>query len=128
MIAKAIYGILSNDADVISYVSTRIYPNVIPENVDFPAISFYISSSNPDNQKVDASSLNTCTVQVKCVHDDYLLNTELADYVRIALDKLKGTHYTIEIQTTFFNGTDDLYDSTAQKHMKILNFNFIYKY
>lgn len=128
MIAKAIYGILSNDVTIDGYVGDKIYPVVIPQNSEFPAISFYISSDTPDHQKVDASTQSSTDVQIKCVHDSYETNTDLSAAVQSALDKIKGTYYGVEIQATFFNGTDDLYDSQAQKFMKILNFNFTYKY
>ena len=57
-----------------------------------------------------------------------MTSLQIGEAVRSALDKLKGVHYGVEVQATFFSGGDDIYDQSAKKHMRVLNFNFIYKY
>ena len=46
-LSKAIYKILSSESELTDLTSTRIFPSVIPQNVDYPALMYEIDSQEP---------------------------------------------------------------------------------
>ena len=46
-LSKAIYKILTSESELTDLTSTRIFPSVIPQNVDYPALMYEINSEEP---------------------------------------------------------------------------------
>jgi archaellin len=100
MIGKAIYNILTTNAAVSALVSTRVYPNVnFNSKTQYPYIVFQNTDDDPHDTKSGVSSLNTASILVKCFSNNALAVEELAEKVRIALDRKKGTYGTIVVQS-----------------------------
>ena len=113
-IGKAIYNILANDSDVSSLVGTRIFPNVAPQTTQFPFIIYNITGVSPNDTKDGASTLDTNDVMISCYSETYSQASDLAQKVRIAMDRINQGDYGGEtIQSSQFQSYNDIFDDTS---------------
>jgi len=82
-----LYDMLHGDADVSALVSDRIYPVVIPQGKPLPVISFMGSGNDPVKHKSGPSKLEYRRVQIDCYADTESEIFDLAEKVRVALDR-----------------------------------------
>jgi hypothetical protein len=109
-----VFGALSGDATVVALVSTRIYPNKMPEGprpAGFKAIVFSVISDVPTNAVTGsaANRLRAARVQVDCYakeYDDAEAVAEAVDAVMTAPAGLAGWREV----------SRDLYDDEAELH------------
>jgi len=112
-IGLAIYDVLTNDTDVSNLVSTRIFPNVAKQGTAFPFLVYQTTSVEPTNTKDGVSPMDTNSFEVLCFADNYSTAVDLAQKVRIALDRKKGTYPAttgIKIQSIKFNSVDEEFE------------------
>lgn len=103
---KAVYSILANDANVTAEVGTRIYPTFIPENISFPAIVYRITEKEPQDTKDGViGSIDTLTIDI--YHNRAEETIDIADVVRTALDRYRGTVQSVVIDRTIYEGESD---------------------
>ena len=102
MIGKAIYDILSSDGTVSGYVATRIYPDTVPQNADFPYIAYSVISTLPTNAKDGVSRMDLTGVQIDIYSRDYSDTQAIAVAARAALDRYSGTNNTVIINSAVF--------------------------
>lgn len=120
MIGAAIYGILSTINGVTSICSTRIYPDIAPQNASYPFAIYTIEGADPSDTKDGASKLDAVTFTVMALADSYDTANNLAAAIRTALDaKAPGTYSGIVLQSIRFSdqrsGTVDV-----DKHIYIV--------
>jgi hypothetical protein len=104
---KAIYGILSATAAVTALVSTRIYPNNVPQNVIMPYISYTIVSTEPTLTKDVISPLDTIRISLDIYSVNYDTSQQIGAAVRKALDGYKGIINSQAVQRITFDGQGD---------------------
>jgi len=112
-IGLAIYNVLTNDTDVSNLVSTRIFPNVAKQGTAFPFLVYQTTSVEPTNTKDGVSPMDTNSFEVLCFADNYSTAVDLAQKVRIALDRKNGTYPAttgIKIQSIKFNSVDEEFE------------------
>ena len=109
-VGKAIYNILTTDANVSDIVGTRVFPNVVDYGVNLPAITYTEVTNNPTNTKTGASELDQVTVQVTCFSVKYSEVVDLSEKVRRALDYKVTSFEDVVIQRAFFQDSVDLHD------------------
>ncbi len=125
-IGKAIYEILSDNIAVASLVSTRISPNVMKQTSAFPFIVYDVSTDTPEGQKDSVALLDTVSIMVSGYSKTYSEASKLANYIRTALDRVKGLYSGVNIQAIDFDGYDDVFDDSSGSdgiYRKSLNFN-----
>ena len=104
MIGAAIYGILSTANGVTSICSTRIYPDVAPQNAAYPFAIYTIEGADPSDTKDGVSKLDAVTFTVMSLADSYDTANNLAAAIRTALDaKAPGTYSGIILQSIRFS-------------------------
>lgn len=114
MIGKAIYNILINNTDVNDTVGLRIYPNVNYEGEhSYPFVVYSHTIDEPHDTKSGVSTLNTATIQINCYDNSKLDAEQIAQYVRIALDRTKGTYNTVIVQSIQYTDQSDAFDLTG---------------
>ena len=143
-LSKAIYKILSSESDLIAETSTRIFPSVIPQNVDYPALMYEINSQEPMYVK-DRRHQKTESHIVIGVHGKTYADVQNVSEIVIAtLEKYKdatdfaspetgisGTPDTggcavVEgywIQEIFFDNSFDLFDEKLRVFEKYIEFD-----
>lgn len=111
----AIFDILSNDSDVSSIYSSRIYPNITNfDNTTYPMIIYTMTSTEPTNTKTSTSTLDVVDFQLALFHTTYQEMIVGQGFVRQALDyKEEGNYpttgsFSVKVQSISFQ--DDRQD------------------
>jgi hypothetical protein len=99
MIGKLIYGRLSTATNITAIVGTNIYPDITPQNVDYPFIVYSIIDSNPVDFKDGQSNLEEIDLQIDVYTQNYDTTQNLANLIRNRLDRFVGTVEGVSVQT-----------------------------
>lgn len=104
---SGLYSALAADATVSSLVGTRIYPEIMPQDVTYPAISYQRISTVRLNMLSGVDDFTQVRIQIDCWDDNYSDVKTLALAVRDALDdaKLLGSQV---IQHCYMESMQDL--------------------
>jgi len=112
-IGRAIYKILTDDQAVYQTVENRIAPNVMAQTTNFPFIVYDVSRDDPEGVKESTAPLDSYDIMVSCYAEDYKSASDLANYIRTALDRKSGNFYGVDIQSIDFDGYDDIFDDMS---------------
>jgi hypothetical protein len=115
MIGKVIYGRLSAEPTVIAIVGQKIYPDLTPQDVQYPFCVYTITNSIPVDYKDGQSNLEEINIQIDCYTQSYDLTQELANAVRNNLDRFSGSVNGVNVQTIKYISSD------SQVYNPILN-------
>ena len=89
-VGKVIYSLLKNNEAVNAQIAGRIFPIVADEGTKFPFITYtrrsFLSSYSKDDE-ID----ETATVEVNIVSDEYFKGINIANLVRNATERQRGT-------------------------------------
>jgi hypothetical protein len=99
MIGKLIYARLSTASNITAIISTNIYPDITPQNVDYPFIVYSIIDSNPVDFKDGQSNLEEIDLQIDVYTQNYDTTQNLSNLIRNRLDRFVGTVDGVEVQT-----------------------------
>jgi hypothetical protein len=106
MIGKLIYRRLSTDGSITAYIGTKIYPDIAPQNVQYPFMVYTIVNSLPVDFKDGQSNLEEITLQIDVYTNNYETTQTLANNVRNRLDRFVGTVNSISVQTIKYMSSD----------------------
>ena len=106
MIGKLIYSRLSTDGYITAYIGTKIYPDITPQNVQYPFVVYTITNSLPVDYKDGQSNLEEITLQVDVYTQSYDETQDLANLIRNRLDRFTGTVEGVEVQTIKYVSSD----------------------
>lgn len=126
-IGSLIRDALLNDAQFVSLVGSRLYPNELPQNVNLPAVVYNVVSDVPENSFDGSAStrIKATRVQIDCYAR---ATTEQGAY---ALAHLVGDRVenVVGDMSRFTDGADgvyesfrDLYDNVTQYHRVSMDF------
>ena len=111
---RAIVDIIENDAAVNAILAKRIYPNTIPQDVVFPAMTYTRISNDPADTKDGVSKLDSITIDLDIFGIDFNTLKDLAGKVRTALDRFSGTKQSQVIGIIVFLSDHSFYEDEAQ--------------
>ena len=106
MIGKVIYGRLTTDAAVPGICGLNIFPDIAPQNVQYPFMVYTIINSLPVDFKDGQSNLEEITLQIDVYTNNYETTQTLANNVRNRLDRFVGTVNGISVQTIKYISSD----------------------
>lgn len=106
MIGKLIYNRLSSDGSITAYVGTKIYPDITPQNVQYPFVVYTIVNSLPVDYKDGQSNLEEITLQIDVYTQSYDDTQQLSNLIRNRLDRFVGTLENVEVQTIKYMSSD----------------------
>jgi len=89
----ALYNYLSGESDLTDLVSTRIYSQVLPQDVEYPAVTFQVTTPGTVNHLMNSDSglyLDPC-IQVSSWASDPSDGDAVAAQVKAALQDFTGT-------------------------------------
>lgn len=129
---KAIKSILVADATVLALVSTRVYPNWVPQGASMPAISFNQVSGIRDYSMDGADGMAQTLYQIDCWATTYSETRDLADAVRGALSAYSGTIAGVTIDVAFLQDENDVPEyskqsDVAKRYGKSLDFTIWFR-
>ena len=113
IVGKAIYNILSNTSAVTDIVSTKIYPEIAPQNESQPYIVYSVVSNNPTDTKEDNGNVDEASIEVYCFNTKYTTAIDLGVAVRAALERRNGTFGGGKIQS--INYTNEQMDVNPER-------------
>ena len=91
--SAALYNILANDSDTSNTVSTRIYPDALPQNATLPAIVYWrVSGSSTNTIDGSVGGLARGRFTVEAYHTKREDANLLSEYARLALINARGTY------------------------------------
>ena len=145
-LSKAIYKILSSETDLIAETSTRIFPSVVPQNVDYPALMYEINSQDPIYVKDRRHQKTEAHIVIGVHGKTYADVQNVSDIVIATLEKYKdetdidftsaesgisgvpatGGCSIVEgywIQEVFFDNSFDLFDEKLRVFEKYIEFD-----
>jgi hypothetical protein len=106
MIGKLIYNRLSTEGAILAYVGSKIYPDIVPQNVQYPFVVYTIVNSLPVDFKDGQSNLEEITLQIDVYTQNYDDTQELSNLIRNRLDRFVGTVEGVEVQTIKYMSSD----------------------
>ena len=106
MIGKVIYGRLTTDAAVTGICGLNIFPDIAPQNVQYPFMVYTIINSLPVDFKDGQSNLEEITLQIDVYTQSYDDTQDLANLIRNRLDRFTGTVEGIDVQTIKYMSSD----------------------
>ena len=93
----------------------RVFPNVVPNNVQKPYVVYARVSSAPENTLADGALIENTRLQVDCFDTTYAAALALAEAVKTAITSSPITHVLLLEQ--------DQFEPEALLHRVILDFS-----
>ncbi len=112
-IEEAVYSRLTDDGAVAAQVGTRVYPLVIPQDVDLPAIAYQVISSEAKWSHSGPSGLTQTRVQLTIVADDYATAKATDQAVRAAFNAVSFDAAGVHVQGAFIDNVLDDFDAAV---------------
>lgn len=103
---KAIYSILTSDADVNALVSGRVYPQIAAQGATFPFVVYLLTNVGPSDTKSGVSTLDEVRYDIVVAAETYAVAADLTEKVRAALDRYSGTVAGVVIDSIQFQTLD----------------------
>jgi hypothetical protein len=117
-IGLKVYTALANDAQVVSVVTTRIYPMVLPQTPTLPAITYQRISNPP---RLGNTELREARFQINVWGESYADVIELANYVKTVFEDYTDTEVAPRIKYgKVINEIDD-YDDETETYRVIID-------
>ncbi|MCI0351565.1 MAG: DUF3168 domain-containing protein [Acidobacteriales bacterium] len=121
IIEAALVAYLETKATVTSLVGSRIYPQLIPQgDENFPAIAYSRVSSEYVASMEGESGLARTSIALACWARSYETAKDLAERVRLVLDRHRGQWSQVEIGSVSLTGEDELLEASADDAAKRL--------
>ena len=123
MIGKLIYGILSTASNITDIVGTNIYPDITPQNVDYPFVVYTATNSTPVDYKDGQSNLEEINLQIDVYTQNYDTTQNLANLIRNRLDRFVGTVEGVEVQTIkYVSSNSQVYNAELSVYWLSIDF------
>jgi hypothetical protein len=106
MIGKLIYSRLSTDGAILAYVGSKIYPDIVPQNVQYPFVVYTITNSTPVDYKDGQSNLEEIEIQIDVYTQNYDDTQDLSNLIRNRLDRFVGIVEGVEVQSIKYTASD----------------------
>jgi len=108
---KVIHDRLNQFTGLTDLVGTRIYPLVMPDKPQYPAVTFHVIASSSEKGSTSDPAMMKCIVQVTAWDKTLLGARTVADQIRKALDRYRNvTLNGVKVDDCIFEGDQDLYD------------------
>jgi hypothetical protein len=123
MIGKLIYSRLSTDGEILAYVGSKIYPDIVPQNVQYPFVVYTIVNSLPVDFKDGQSNLEEITLQVDVYTQNYDDTQILSNFIRNRLDRFVGIVEGIEVQSIkYMSATSQVFNAELSVYWMSIDF------
>jgi hypothetical protein len=123
MIGKLIYSRLSTDGEILAYVGSKIYPDIVPQNVQYPFVVYTIVNSLPVDFKDGQSNLEEITLQVDVYTQNYDDTQILFNLIRNRLDRFVGTVEGVEVQSIkYMSATSQVFNAELSVYWMSIDF------
>ena len=128
-IEEALYNKLSTTSGVTTICSTRIYPNVIPQDAAMPAVAYQRISTVRDMAHDGPTGMAHARFQFTCSAALYSTARSLANAIRVALDGFSGTMGGaggVAVEASFVENDSDGYNQAGGEYVVRLDVRIIH--
>jgi|DEB0MinimDraft_6_1074348.scaffolds.fasta_scaffold34653_3 hypothetical protein len=108
-IAKTIYNLITNDADLVALISTRCFPANAPQKGSKPYVVYDIYNTEPTDTKDGASKLDVVYFQISCYGKEVDTAIDINNKIRSAIDRFNGLNSSNVVDKIIFEGSDGPY-------------------
>ena len=123
MIGKLIYNRLSTEGAILAYVGTKIYPDIVPQNVQYPFVVYTIVNSLPVDFKDGQSNLEEITLQIDVYTQNYDDTQDLSNLIRNRLDRFVGIVQDVEVQSIkYMSATSQVFNAELSVYWTSIDF------
>lgn len=123
MIGKVIYGRLTTDTTITNVCGLNIFPDIAPQNVQYPFMVYTIINSLPVDFKDGQSNLEEITIQIDVYTNNYETTQTLANNVRNRLDRFVGIVNNISVQTIkYMSSSSQVYNADLNVYWISIDF------
>lgn len=109
-IESALYSLVTGNAAVKNLISTRFYPNAIPQNAELPAAAYQVISTERDYNHGGQSSIATPRLQITVEAASYGSAIAVCAAIRACLSGYKGTVGEVKIGGIYLENEYDGYN------------------
>jgi hypothetical protein len=119
MISKAVYARLNGHAALTAVIGTRLYPNALPQDTDYPAVTWQLIDAEHTHSLNGVDGLVLARVQIDCFASggpDGTSSTpygdvqDLAEIVRKRMSAWRGTSGGVVVHHSHLLSHNDLVD------------------
>lgn len=123
MIGKVIYGRLTTDTTITNICGLNIFPDIAPQNVQYPFMVYTIINSLPVDFKDGQSNLEEITIQIDVYTNNYETTQTLGNNVRNRLDRFVGTVNSVSVQTIkYISSSSQVYNADLNVYWISIDF------
>ncbi len=123
MIGKVIYGRLTTDTTITNVCGLNIFPDIAPQNVQYPFMVYTIINSLPVDFKDGQSNLEEITIQIDVYTNNYETTQTLANNVRNRLDRFVGIVNSVSVQTIkYMSSSSQVYNADLNVYWISIDF------
>ena len=127
-VEAAVFDLLSSDAGVSGVVSNRIYPVKLPQDPTYPALTYFRVSALRHSVMGNDTGLVEKRIQVSSWAELYSEVNNLAELVRDAMQRTRGTFAGVEILDIFMEGDGpEIWEDDVGAYQAITDCNVIYR-
>lgn len=121
-LGKIIYAALAGDVGVTAIAGTRIYPGVIPQEIDRPCVSYDIGSL----PGVDGTApVHSTTVNASCFAREKNDAHSLADAVDGKLEGLRGEATGVSLRSLYKASYQEAFDTDLNVYAVLLTYDAV---
>lgn len=125
---KVVYARLTTFAATAAALGTRIYPNQAAQETLYPYVVYEESDGERFPTMGEDGDLVRAQVRVNLWHDAYPAGRALADQVRLALQRFRGTAGGVTVDDVFtVPGSPVIFDDLARAWNFQRDFEVIYR-
>lgn len=126
-ITEALYEKLSTTAGLTSLVSTRIYPDLMPQSPTLPAVTYQMISNVEEERHRGQTGDARPRFQLTCWASTALAAAAVATQVRLAVMAMAGTIEGIVISGVWLSGESRGYEPDTQRYFAARDFLISHK-
>lgn len=101
-IGNVIYAMVAANANLISLIGTRVYPEEAPMEATYPYITYTKTNTNPTRVKNLVSPKDEFKINFFIYSKNYDTTNTVADALRVALDNKRGTYANVNVDWVIF--------------------------
>ena len=101
-IGNVIYSMVAANANLVTLIGTRIYPEEAPMEATYPYITYTKVNTNPTRVKNLVSPKDEFKINFFIYSKNYDTTQNVGDALRIALDNKKGVYSNVNVDWVIF--------------------------
>lgn len=116
MVEQAVFARLSTFAGLGALVGARVYPVELPQPGPLPAVTYQRVSAVRARAMGKNPGLVTARVETDAWARDYAVAKAVAEQVRLALERWRGTLAGVEVLDSFLDEEEDDYEPETKRY------------